>query len=228
MFILDALFMSGFRWVLNTVVSAAEAEMNDDSALRDQLLAAEMRRETGEISDEAFADIEADLLARIREIKTRRQGGAGPIAFGAAVGTSPDTQFAVEATISGDFHEPASEPVPFAAEPITAGDRSGTVIEGTVVEPARRRRRVPKHGTPRPASEHEAPRPASEHGTPRRTSDGATPRRAFEGSRGRRAPEPDGREASGSSGRRLSPATEPGNRRMSAAAARRPSRRRRR
>jgi hypothetical protein len=142
MFILDSLFMSGFRWVLNTVVSAAEAEMNDDAALRDQLLAAEMRRETGEISDEEFAEIEADLLARIREIKTRREGGSGPIAFGGdPLESSADAQFAIEATVSGDFHEPSSEPVPFAAEPITEGDRSGTVIEGTLVEPSRLSRR---------------------------------------------------------------------------------------
>ena len=143
MFILDSLFMSGFRWVLNTVVSAAEAEMNDDAALRDQLLAAEMRRETGEISDEEFADIEADLLARIREIKTRREGGSGPIAFGSPMDKSADTQFAIEATVSGDFHEPPSEPVPFAAEPITAGDRSGTVIEGPLIDRPRRTPKVP-------------------------------------------------------------------------------------
>jgi hypothetical protein len=144
MFILDSLFMSGFRWVLNTVVSAAEAEMNDDAALRDQLLAAEMRRETGEISDAEFAEIEADLLARIREIKTRREGGSGPIAFGGQpIETSSDTQFAIEATVSGDFHEPASEPVPFPAEPLTVGDRSRTVIEGTLVDTPRRDRRPP-------------------------------------------------------------------------------------
>ena len=49
--------------------------MNDDTVLREQLLEAEMRREMGEISDEEFRDIEADLLARIREIKERREGG---------------------------------------------------------------------------------------------------------------------------------------------------------
>lgn len=152
MFILDALFMSGFRWVLNTVVSAAEAEMNDDAVLRDQLLAAEMRRETGEISDEEFAEIEADLLARIREIKTRREGGSGPIAFTGPMETSADTQFAVEATVSGDFHEPSSEAVPFPAEPLTAGDRSGTVIQGTLVERPRRLRR--SRGTRPPRRGH--------------------------------------------------------------------------
>jgi hypothetical protein len=160
MFILDSLFMSGFRWVLNTVVSAAEAEVNDDAALRDQLLAAEMRRETGEISDEEFADLEADLLARIREIKTRREGGSGPIAFGGPLESSADTQFAIEATVSGDFHEPASEPVPFAAEPIRAGDRSGTVIEGTLVDAPRRSRRSATSRTTRRGAEPAIRRPS--------------------------------------------------------------------
>jgi hypothetical protein len=123
MFILDSLFLSGFRWVLDTVVTAADAEMNDDSALREQLLAAEMRREMGEISDDEFAQIETDLLTRIREIKERREGGSGPIAFGDALDTE-GSQLAVEATVSGDFHEPVGDAA------------SGTVIEGTLTEPA--------------------------------------------------------------------------------------------
>ena len=82
MFILDSLMISGIRWALETALTAAEAEMNDDSVLREQLLEAEMRREMGEISDGEFRDIEADLLARIREIKERREGGSGPLEFG--------------------------------------------------------------------------------------------------------------------------------------------------
>ena len=35
MFILDSLMISGIRWVLETAVTAAEAEMNDDSVLRE-------------------------------------------------------------------------------------------------------------------------------------------------------------------------------------------------
>lgn len=105
MFLLDSLMISGIQWALKTVVTAAEAEMNDDSALRDQLLAAEMRRESGEISDAEFADIEADLLARIREIKERREG-TGPLGFEANAIEAGDGQtFNVEAEVSGDFHE---------------------------------------------------------------------------------------------------------------------------
>ena len=82
MFFLDSLMISGISWTLKTVLTVAEAEMNDDTALREQLLAAELQRETGEITDEVYAEIERDLLARIREIKERREGGSGPLAFG--------------------------------------------------------------------------------------------------------------------------------------------------
>ncbi|MGH9236865.1 MAG: gas vesicle protein GvpG [Vicinamibacterales bacterium] len=106
MFILDSLMISGIRWVLETAVTAAEAEMNDDSVLREQLLDAEMRREMGEITDAEFRDIETDLLARIREIKERREGGSGPIDMGVQpIETTGDSQFHVEASVSGDFHE---------------------------------------------------------------------------------------------------------------------------
>src|SRR5688500_4072542 len=111
MFILDSLMISGIRWALETALTAAEAEMNDDSALREQLLEAEMRREMGEISDEEFQEIEADLLARIREIKERRTGGSGPIDVGAQpLEASSENTFKVEASVSGEFHESADAP----------------------------------------------------------------------------------------------------------------------
>jgi hypothetical protein len=112
MFILDSLMIAGIRWALETALTAAEAEMNDDSVLREQLLEAEMRREMGEISDEEFQEMEADLLARIREIKQRREGGSGPLAFGGAqpMETTDGSTFQVEASVSGDFYDPGSAP----------------------------------------------------------------------------------------------------------------------
>ena len=74
MFILDTLLIGSLRFVLDKVVAAAEAEMQDDTALREQLLEAQMRRELGEISDDEFAEIEQDVIARMREIKGRPQG----------------------------------------------------------------------------------------------------------------------------------------------------------
>ena len=76
MFILDSLLIGSIRFVLDKVAAAVEAEMNDDTALRERLLEAQMQLELGEISDEEFAGIERDVLARIREIKGRQQPGA--------------------------------------------------------------------------------------------------------------------------------------------------------
>ena len=74
MFILDSILIGSLRFVLEKVVAAAEAEMNDDTALRDQLLEAQMQLELGEITDEEFAEIERDVLAAIRDIKRPQQG----------------------------------------------------------------------------------------------------------------------------------------------------------
>jgi hypothetical protein len=76
MFILDTLLIGSLRFVLDKVVAAAEAESQDDTSLREQLLEAQMRRELGEISEEDFTEIENDLLARIRQIKGGQQQGA--------------------------------------------------------------------------------------------------------------------------------------------------------
>jgi hypothetical protein len=73
-FILDSMLIGSIRFVLDKVIAAAEAELQDDSALRDRLLEAQMRLELGEISDAEFGEIERDVLMAIREIKGRQQG----------------------------------------------------------------------------------------------------------------------------------------------------------
>ena len=74
MFILDSLLVGSLRFVLDKIVAAAEAEAGDDTSLRERLLEAQIQFELGEISERAFAKIERDVLARIREIKRSRPG----------------------------------------------------------------------------------------------------------------------------------------------------------
>jgi hypothetical protein len=107
MFLLDSLMISGIRWALETVVTAAETEMNDDTVLREQLLEAEMRRELGEIDADAFRAIESDLLARIRTIRERREGGSGPLTIADAgpLERAAGERFSVDASLTGDFHQ---------------------------------------------------------------------------------------------------------------------------
>jgi hypothetical protein len=77
--LLDSLLAGGLRFVLDKVAQAVDAEMNDEEALRERLLDAQMRLELGDIDPEAFADLEADLFARMRAIREARSGSSGPV-----------------------------------------------------------------------------------------------------------------------------------------------------
>lgn len=93
MLILDSLLASGIRFVLDQVATAVDAEMNDEGGLREQLLAAQMQFELGEIDGDELADVERDVMARLREIRERREGeGAGARADARVVGV--DVTFA--------------------------------------------------------------------------------------------------------------------------------------
>jgi len=70
--ILDTLLVGGIRFVLGKLIAAVDAELNDDTAFREELLAAQMKLELGEITDEEFAAVEKQLLDAIREVRERR------------------------------------------------------------------------------------------------------------------------------------------------------------
>ena len=99
MFILDSLLIGGLRFVLDKVAAVADSELNDDTSLREQLMEAQMRVELGEMRQEDFDTLEADILARLREIRERQQA-TEPLSPGAA-----DLKVTgVEATFEGDEH----------------------------------------------------------------------------------------------------------------------------
>jgi hypothetical protein len=96
-FILDSLLIGGLRFVLDKVAAVVDAELNDETALREQLLAAQMRADLGELSQDELAALEADILIRLREIRERQQGGA-------AEREGDFTVTGVDATFEGDEH----------------------------------------------------------------------------------------------------------------------------
>ena len=77
MIILDTLVIGGLRFVLRRLAEAVDAELNDVDVIREDLLAAQMRLELGEITAGQFAEVERDLLARLREIRERTAGDDG-------------------------------------------------------------------------------------------------------------------------------------------------------
>jgi Gas vesicle protein G len=99
MFLLDSLLVSSLRFVFDKIAVAVDTELNDDTALQEQLLEAQMRVELGEMSQQEFDDLEADILARLREIRDRRQG-AGP----ASLSPKDYKITGIDATFEGDEH----------------------------------------------------------------------------------------------------------------------------
>jgi hypothetical protein len=95
--VIDKLLVSGLKFVLQRVAEAVDAEMNDETSLREELLAAQMRHELGEIDDAQLDAIEKEILGRLREIKKAR---------GESAAHSGDYKVTgIEATVVGDEEE---------------------------------------------------------------------------------------------------------------------------
>ena len=75
MFILDSLLIGGIRFVLDKVATVVDQELDNPATLHQHLLEAQMDLEEGRIDEATFAEIEADVLARIRELKASEQTG---------------------------------------------------------------------------------------------------------------------------------------------------------
>jgi hypothetical protein len=75
--IVDSLIISGVKFVLTRLVEAVESEMYDETSLREELLAAQMKLELGEITDDEFEQIEEQILAGMREVRERRKAASG-------------------------------------------------------------------------------------------------------------------------------------------------------
>lgn len=55
----------GTVWVAERVLEEAERQLNDPEVVEQQILDAEVAHEQGELSDEEFDEIEAELLQRL-------------------------------------------------------------------------------------------------------------------------------------------------------------------
>jgi hypothetical protein len=97
-FILDTVLIGGLRFVFDKIAAAVDTELNDDTHLREELLAAQMRLDLGEMSQTEFDTFEADVLSRLRQIRESR--GVGP----AALSPTEYKITGIDATFEGDEH----------------------------------------------------------------------------------------------------------------------------
>jgi len=112
--LIDSLLLGGIRFVFDKLAQAVDAELTDDTVLREELLAAQMRLELGEITEEEFAETEAGLLRRIREVREKHTATPGAGALRIA---------GVDAEFAGDEHEADSAEEGARAEPKAATRR---------------------------------------------------------------------------------------------------------
>jgi len=80
LFLVDDLLLSpiaGFKFVLRTLVRAAEEQYTDDAPIKERLLELQTLLEEGEISEEEYVEQERQVLAELREIQNRRMEMAG-------------------------------------------------------------------------------------------------------------------------------------------------------
>jgi hypothetical protein len=109
MILIDRMIIGGIKFVLGKIADAVDEQLDDEGRLHEDLLAAQMRRELGEIDDAELARVEAEVMARLREIRERRGGGE------ASAQSRLGDRFkvvGVEASVGGDdgLDERAGEP----------------------------------------------------------------------------------------------------------------------
>ena len=93
MILLDSLIIGGIKFCLDQVATAVDKEMNDDSALREELMAAQMRLELGEITEGKFRELEDELLRHIRAIRERQISSQEDVEEGELRITGADVTF---------------------------------------------------------------------------------------------------------------------------------------
>jgi hypothetical protein len=61
------------RWSLNQVMKIVEEELTDDTTVKQDFMALQMKLELGEIDDAEYVEQEAIIMARLREVRAWRE-----------------------------------------------------------------------------------------------------------------------------------------------------------
>ena len=80
MLLVDDLLMlpfSGFGFIMRTLQKVAEEQYTDDAPVKERLLELQLKLESEEISEEEYAEEEAQIIKQLREIENRKRALAG-------------------------------------------------------------------------------------------------------------------------------------------------------
>lgn len=65
--------VAGIKWSLGKVQKVVEDELTDDTLVKQDLLELQMQLELGEIDDDEYTRREAELMARLRDVRIWRE-----------------------------------------------------------------------------------------------------------------------------------------------------------
>src|SRR5438874_13498687 len=65
--------VAGIRWSLGQVQHVVEEELTDDAPVKQELMELQMQLELGDIDDAEYVRREAELMARLREVRAWRE-----------------------------------------------------------------------------------------------------------------------------------------------------------
>jgi hypothetical protein len=73
----------GTRFTLDKVDRAVREQLTDDTPIKEDLMALQLKLETGEIDDEQYVQQETEIMQRLRDVREWRER------FGMAIGGGP-------------------------------------------------------------------------------------------------------------------------------------------
>ncbi|HSQ28599.1 MAG TPA: gas vesicle protein GvpG [Gemmatimonadaceae bacterium] len=65
--------VAGIKWSLGKVQNVVEEELTDDTPIKQELMELQMRLELGDITDAVYLEREAELMARLRDVRAWRE-----------------------------------------------------------------------------------------------------------------------------------------------------------
>jgi hypothetical protein len=65
--------VAGIKWTLGKVQSVVEEELTDDTPVKQELMELQLRLELGDIDDAEYIRREAELMAKLRDVRAWRE-----------------------------------------------------------------------------------------------------------------------------------------------------------
>ena len=87
--------VAGIKWTLGKVAQVVDEELTDDTPIKQELMELQMKLELGDITDDEYVQREADIMARLRDVRAWKERlgkgvSGGPVKVSGSGGQSDE------------------------------------------------------------------------------------------------------------------------------------------